>query len=204
MVLNTAALQKEPKDQLTKNAKHSQDDSSSRKLGRLLLKDFLALKAGVKIPSPEESVFISEVDTYAQLKSRAMNKVSESSTSESVCSSLSGESYFQAGARPTTSSKSEASRKRSAKSPPGGGLWDPESEFQARLRNDMQAKGESRRTRFGMSTPGSVSSSTSEESGFQAEFRKAMWPNGETPVGSGRSSRPSTPGSEFEGEKLEL
>ena len=84
MVLNIAALQKEPKVQLTKNAKASQDDPSSRKLGRLLLKDFLALKAGVKIPSPEESVFISEVDKYAQLKSRAMNKVSGPSTSERV------------------------------------------------------------------------------------------------------------------------
>ncbi|KAL2045060.1 hypothetical protein N7G274_002835 [Stereocaulon virgatum] len=204
MTLKTAALQKGPKDQLTKNAKDSEVDHSSRKLTRLLLKDFLALKAGVKIPSAKESVFVSEIDAYAQLKSRAMGRLSESSTSDSVCSSSSGEPFFHARVRLTESSKGEALKKRLAKSPPGGGLLCPESDFQARLRNDMQAKGESRRMRSGMSTPGSVSSSTSEESGFQTEFRKAMWPNGETPAGSGRSSRPSTPGSEIEGEKLEL
>ena len=52
-----------------------------------------------------------------------------------------------------------------------------------------------------MSTPGNVSSSTSEESEFQAKCRKAMRPNSETQAGSRRSSPPSTTESAFSNEE---
>ena len=204
MAPNTAVLQKEPKDQPTKPTKHPQGNLTGRKVSRIPLKDFLTLKAGVKTPSPEEPEFLSEVDTYAQRKARTMMETSGASTPGNLCSSSSEESYFQAGVRTTMLSKSGGSRKRPARTTPESGLATPESEFQAGLRTIMQSRSGRSSRRSGMSTPGSVSSSTSEESEFQAKFRRAMRPNSETQAGSRRSSRSSTTESAFSNEESEF
>ena len=194
MAPNTAVLQKEPKDQPTKPAKHPQGNLTGRKLSRILLKDFLTLEAGVKTPSPEESEFLSEVDTYAQRKARTMMETSGASTPGSLCSNSSEELYFQAGVRTTMLSKSGGSRKRPARSTPKSGFATPESEFQAGLRTIMQSRSGRSSRRSGMSTPGSVS----------AKFRKAMRPNSETQAGIRRSSRPSTTESAFSNKESEF
>lgn len=204
MVPNTARLRKETKDQPTKPTKHPQGNLTGRELSRILLKDFLTLEASVKASSLEESEFLSEVYTYAQRKARTMMETSGASTPDSLCSSSSEELCFQVGVRRTVLSKSEGSRKRPARSTPESGLAAPESEFQAGLRTIMQSRSGVSSRRSGMSTPGSVSSSTSEESEFQAKFRKAMRPNSEKQAGSRRSSRPSTTESAFSNEESEF
>ena len=193
-----------PKDQATKPTKYPQGNLTCRKLSGIPLKDFLTLKAGVKAPSQEEPEFLSEVDTYAQCKTRTIMETSGASTPGSLCSSSSEESYFQAGVRTTMLSKSGNSRKRPARTTPESGLATPESEFQAGLRTIMQSRSGRSGRRSGMSTPGSVSSGTSEESEFQAKFRNAMRPNSETQAGSRRSSRPSITESAFSNEESEF